>query len=54
VHCAGVQKTLPLKVVKRKPISMKFFNVNVKVHSFLAKVLVKKGRFNPQGSSCFS
>jgi len=50
VHCAGVQKTLPLKVLKENHFD-EVFNVNVKSAQFLAKSISKKGRFNPQGSS---
>lgn len=50
VHCAGVQKTLPLKVLKEAHFD-DIFNSNVKSAQFLAKSFNKKGRFNPQGSS---
>lgn len=50
VHCAGVQKTLPVKVLKENHFDQ-IFNANVKSAQFLAKSIGKKGRFNPQGSS---
>ena len=50
VHCAGIQKTLPLKVLKESHFD-EIFNVNVKSAQFLAKSFNKKGRFNPKGSS---
>lgn len=50
VHCAGVQKTLPLKVLKENHFD-DIFNANVKSAQFLAKSISRKGRFNPQGSS---
>lgn len=50
VHCAGVQKTLPLKVLKEEHFD-EVFNSNVKSAQFIAKSFNKKGRFNPQGSS---
>lgn len=50
VHCAGVQKTLPLKVLKENHFD-DIFNANVKSAQFLAKSISRKGHFNPQGSS---
>ena len=50
VHCAGVQKTLPSKVLKEAHFD-EIFNANVKSAQFLAKSISRKGRFNPQGSS---
>lgn len=50
VHCAGVQKTLPLKVLKENHFD-EVFNANVKSAQFLAKSISRKGRFNPQGLS---
>jgi NAD(P)-dependent dehydrogenase (short-subunit alcohol dehydrogenase family) len=50
VHCAGIQKTLPLKVLKESHFD-EIFNANVKSAQFLAKSFNKKGRFNPNGSS---
>ena len=50
VHCAGVQKTLPVKVLKESHFD-EVFNANVKSAQFIAKSISKKGRFNPQGLS---
>lgn len=50
VHCAGVQKTLPVKVLKENNFD-EIFNANVKSAQFLAKSISRKGRFNPQGLS---
>ena len=50
VHCAGVQKTLPIKVLKENHFD-EIFNANVKSAQFLAKSISRKGRFNPQGLS---
>lgn len=50
VHCAGVQKTLPLRVLKEEHFD-EIFNSNVKSAQFLAKSFNRKGRFNPEGSS---
>ncbi len=50
VHCAGIQKTLPLKVLKEMHFD-EVFNANVKSAQFLAKSFNKKGRFNPNSSS---
>lgn len=50
VHCAGVQRTLPLKVLKEDHFD-EIFNANVKSAQFLAKSISKKGRFNPEGLS---
>ncbi|WP_218689526.1 SDR family NAD(P)-dependent oxidoreductase [Psychrobacter sp. BF1] len=50
VHCAGVQKTLPVKVLKETHFD-EIFNANVKSAQFLAKSISRKGRFNPQGLS---
>jgi NAD(P)-dependent dehydrogenase (short-subunit alcohol dehydrogenase family) len=50
VHCAGVQKTLPVKVLKETHFD-EIFNANVKSAQFLAKSISRKGRFNPQGFS---
>lgn len=50
LHCAGIQKTLPLKVLKETHFD-EIFDANVKSAQFLAKSFNKKGRFNPSGSS---
>lgn len=50
VHCAGIQKTLPLKILK-EPAFDEIFNLNVKSSQFLAKHFQKRGRFNTEGSS---
>ena len=50
VHCAGVQKTLPLKVLKENHFD-EVFNANVKSAQFLAKSISRKGCFNPRGLS---
>lgn len=50
VHCAGVQKTLPVKVLKEIHFD-EIFNANVKSAQFIAKSISRKGRFNPEGLS---
>jgi NAD(P)-dependent dehydrogenase (short-subunit alcohol dehydrogenase family) len=50
LHCAGIQKTLPLKVLKEAHFD-DVFNANVKSAQFLAKSFIKKSRFNPNGAS---
>lgn len=50
VHCAGVQKTLPVKMLKENHFD-EIFNANVKSAQFIAKSISRKGRFNPQGLS---
>lgn len=43
VHCAGIQKTLPLQALKEADFD-DLFNVNVKSAQFIAKFLRRKGR----------
>lgn len=50
VHCAGIQKTLPLQALKDIHFDEIFF-INVKSAQFLAKYFRKKGRYNPSGAS---
>jgi NAD(P)-dependent dehydrogenase (short-subunit alcohol dehydrogenase family) len=50
LHCAGIQKTLPLKVLKEAHFD-DVFNANVKSAQFLAKSFIKKSRFNSNGAS---
>lgn len=50
IHCAGIQKTLPLQALKETDFEQ-VFNTNVKSAQFLAKSYRKKGRYNPSGSS---
>lgn len=50
VHCAGIQKTLPLQALKETDFD-ELFNVNVKSAQFIAKFLRRKGRYNKGGTS---
>lgn len=50
VHCAGIQKTLPLQAVKESDFD-DIFVTNVKSAQFIAKSFRKKGRFNKNGAS---
>ncbi|GIU32421.1 SDR family NAD(P)-dependent oxidoreductase [Shewanella sp. MBTL60-007] len=50
IHCAGIQKTLPLQALKEHQFD-DIFNTNVKSAQFIAKFLRKKGRHNSQGTS---
>lgn len=50
VHCAGIQKTLPLQALKETHFD-EIFTVNVKSAQFLAKNLRKKRRYNSSGAS---
>ncbi|WP_146490018.1 SDR family NAD(P)-dependent oxidoreductase [Vibrio sp. T20] len=50
VHCAGIQKTLPLQAIKETDFD-EVFNTNVKSAQFIAKSYRKKSRFNKNGSS---
>lgn len=50
VHCAGIQKTLPLQALKEADFD-DLFNVNVKSAQFIAKFLRRKGRYNKDGTS---
>jgi NAD(P)-dependent dehydrogenase (short-subunit alcohol dehydrogenase family) len=50
VHCAGIQKTLPLKILKENHFD-DVFNANVKSAQFISKFLSKKKRFNTAGTS---
>lgn len=50
VHCAGIQKTLPLQSLKEVHFD-DVFNANVKSAQFIAKFLRKKHRFNAEGTS---
>jgi len=50
VHCAGLQKTLPLQSVSSEAYD-DLFNVNVKSALFIAKSFRRKGVANPVGAS---
>lgn len=50
VHCAGIQKTLPLQALKETDFDQ-IFDTNVKSAQFIAKSYRKKNRYNSQGSS---
>lgn len=50
VHCAGIQKTLPLQAVKEQQFD-DIFNINVKSAQFIAKFLRRKGCYNVNGCS---
>lgn len=50
VHCAGIQKTLPLQAIKEDDFD-DVFNTNVKSSQFIAKSFRKKNRYNKNGSS---
>lgn len=50
VHCAGIQKTLPLQALKEADFD-ELFNINVKSAQFIAKFLRRKGRYNKDGTS---
>ncbi|EJA7359437.1 SDR family oxidoreductase [Vibrio alginolyticus] len=50
VHCAGIQKTLPLQAIRELDFDQ-VFDTNVKSAQFLAKSFRKKGRYNKDGSS---
>lgn len=50
VHCAGIQKTLPLKALKESHFD-DIFDINVKSAQFLSKEFKKNGRYNTDGSS---
>ncbi len=50
VHCAGIQKTLPLQTIKEIDFD-DVFNTNVKSAQFIAKSYRKKSRYNKRGSS---
>ncbi|WP_412501513.1 SDR family NAD(P)-dependent oxidoreductase [Shewanella chilikensis] len=50
VHCAGIQKTLPLQAVKETDFD-EVFGSNVKSAQFIAKSYRKKSRYNKSGSS---
>ncbi|EIF5160748.1 TPA: SDR family oxidoreductase [Vibrio cholerae] len=50
VHCAGIQKTLPLQAIKEVDFD-EVFNANVKSAQFIAKSYRKKSRHNKNGSS---
>lgn len=50
VHCAGIQKTLPIQSIKEEQFD-DIFNSNVKSAQFLLKSFRKKGRYNINGSS---
>ncbi|MEY8214404.1 MAG: SDR family oxidoreductase, partial [Colwellia sp.] len=45
IHCAGIQKTLPLQALKEVDFD-DVFSVNVKSAQFIAKFLRRKGRYN--------
>jgi len=50
IHCAGIQKTLPLQALKEQHFE-EIFSINVKSAQFIAKNLRKKNRHNPNGTS---
>ncbi|MGL0822737.1 SDR family NAD(P)-dependent oxidoreductase [Vibrio vulnificus] len=50
VHCAGIQKTLPLQAIKEIDFD-EVFSTNVKSAQFIAKSYRKKSRYNKSGSS---
>ncbi|MFA0284328.1 SDR family NAD(P)-dependent oxidoreductase [Vibrio sp. 10N.222.55.F12] len=50
IHCAGIQKTLPLQATKEIDFDQ-VFDTNVKSAQFMAKSYRKKGRYNTSGSS---
>ncbi|MGF1747125.1 SDR family NAD(P)-dependent oxidoreductase [Vibrio cionasavignyae] len=50
VHCAGIQKTLPLQALKEIDFDQ-VFDTNVKSAQFIAKSYRKRNRHNNQGSS---
>lgn len=50
VHCAGIQKTLPLQALKENHFE-DIFATNVKSAQFIAKFFRRKGFYNPNGSS---
>ena len=50
VHCAGIQKTLPLQALKEIDFD-EIFTTNVKSAQFIAKSFRKKGRYNKEGTS---
>ena len=50
IHCAGIQKTLPLQAIKESDFDS-VFSTNVKSAQFLSKSLRRKGRFNKDGTS---
>ena len=50
VHCAGIQKTLPLQALKEGDFD-DIFSTNVKSAQFIAKYLRRKGRYNNNGTS---
>ncbi|PSU50908.1 short-chain dehydrogenase [Photobacterium frigidiphilum] len=50
IHCAGIQKTLPLQALKESDFD-DIFSVNVKSAQFLAKNFRRKGRYNKDGAS---
>lgn len=50
IHCAGIQKTLPLQALKEHHFD-NVFSANVKSAQFIAKFLRKKGRYNAAGTS---
>ncbi|QUN06900.1 SDR family oxidoreductase [Shewanella yunxiaonensis] len=50
VHCAGIQKTLPLQALKESDFD-EIFDTNVKSAQFIAKSFRKNSRYNKDGSS---
>lgn len=50
IHCAGIQKTLPLQALKNADFDDIFF-ANVKSAQFIAKFLRRKGHYNKTGAS---
>lgn len=50
IHCAGIQKTLPLQVLKESDFD-EIFAVNVKSAQFIAKNFRRKDRYNKAGAS---
>lgn len=50
VHCAGIEKTLPLRVSKNS-IFKDIFEINVFSAFEIARLLAQKGNYNPSGTS---
>ena len=50
IHCAGIQKTLPLQALKEDDFD-NVFSINVKSAQFIAKFLRRKGKYNKDDTS---
>jgi NAD(P)-dependent dehydrogenase (short-subunit alcohol dehydrogenase family) len=50
VHCAGIEKTLPLKASNNK-IFKEIFETNVFAAFEISRILSQKGNYNPSGTS---